>query len=86
MQAVCSSDHGDFDDNMSRAKQSELDVQCGSSSINELTTSESNTKHAILLDTLHHAALHFLCRYPAEIERETAWNNVSHVDKPHDEC
>ena len=28
-----------------------------------------------------HVALHFLYRYPAELERETTWNNVCHMDK-----
>jgi len=33
-----------------------------------------------------HAALHFLYRYPAEIERETTWSNISHMDKLRNEC
>ena len=30
---------------------------------------------------IFHATLHFLYRYPKEIERETTWNNVCHMDK-----
>ena len=30
---------------------------------------------------IFHSALHFMCRYPTEIERETTWNNICHIDK-----